>query len=304
MATFEKATVGEKISNYVKNRQNVLIAILAVVVAAVIAYTVAVTVTSKANTKGLAAIDTISYVMTQESASLSEEELEMRRNKALEDLSAYLEKEGYEVETANSAEEALAMNLSPYSLFIVDIMMERLSGFDFARQVKNIPEVEDTPLIFCSALEGEDDKVMGLNIGADDYITKPFVMSEVLARVRAVLRRASATRRIAEQHQNTNYESDVIYKTLRIDRNTKLCWLDGEEIQLTRTEYDIILFFLTHPNRIYSREEIINEVWGNDVVITNRTIDTNITRLRKKLGPYGNNIITRQGFGYGFKETD
>ena len=215
-----------------------------------------------------------------------------------------LEKEGYEVETANSAEEALAMNLSPYSLFIVDIMMERLSGFDFARQVKNIPEVEDTPLIFSSALEGEDDKVMGLNIGADDYITKPFVMSEVLARVRAVLRRASATRRIAEQHQNTNYESDVIYKTLRIDRNTKLCWLDGEEIQLTRTEYDIILFFLTHPNRIYSREEIINEVWGNDVVITNRTIDTNITRLRKKLGPYGNNIITRQGFGYGFKETD
>ena len=94
MATFEKATVGEKISNYVENRQNVLIAILAVVVAAVIAYTVAVTVTSKANTKGLAAIDTISYVMTQESASLSEEELEMRRNKALEDLSAYLEKGG------------------------------------------------------------------------------------------------------------------------------------------------------------------------------------------------------------------
>lgn len=215
-----------------------------------------------------------------------------------------LEKEGYEVDTANSAEEALAMDLTSYSLFIVDIMMDRLSGFDFAKQAQNISGVEDTPLIFCSALEGEYDKVMGLNIGADDYITKPFVMSEVLARVRAVLRRSAASRRIIERQQATNYESDVIYKPLRIDRNTKLCWMDGEEVQLTRTEYDLMLFFLTHPNRIYSREEIINEVWGNAVVITNRTIDTNITRLRKKLGTYGNNIITRQGFGYGFREAD
>lgn len=215
-----------------------------------------------------------------------------------------LEKEGYEVETANSAEEALSMDLTSYSLFIVDIMMDRLSGFDFAKQAQNISGVEDTPLIFCSALEGEYDKVMGLNIGADDYITKPFVMSEVLARVRAVLRRSVTSRRILERQQASNYESDVIYKTLRIDRNTKLCWMDGEEVQLTRTEYDLMLFFLTHPNRIYSREEIINEVWGNAVVITNRTIDTNITRLRKKLGTYGNNIITRQGFGYGFREAD
>ncbi len=215
-----------------------------------------------------------------------------------------LEKEGYEVNTAYSAEEALTMDLKPYSLFIVDIMMDKLSGFDFAKQVQNIPEIENTPFIFCSALEGEDDKVMGLNIGADDYITKPFVMSEVLARVRAVLRRASASHRTVTEVPMPNYEADVTYKTLRIDRNAKLCWLDGEEVQLTRTEYDIILFFLTHPNRIYSREEIINEVWGNDVVITNRTIDTNITRLRRKLGLYGNNIVTRQGFGYGFKEKD
>lgn len=215
-----------------------------------------------------------------------------------------LEKEGYEVSTAYSAEEALNMDLKPYSLFLVDIMMEQLSGFDFAKQVQNMPDIENTPIIFCSALEGEDDKVMGLNIGADDYITKPFVMSEVVARVRAVLRRSAATQHINMQQQNSNYEADIYYKTLRIDRNAKLVWMDSEQVQLTRTEYDILQFFLTHPNRIYSREEIINEVWGNDVVITNRTIDTNITRLRKKLGEYGNSIVTRQGFGYGFKEKD
>ncbi len=215
-----------------------------------------------------------------------------------------LEKEGYEVTTANSAEEALEMDLTPYSLFIVDIMMDHLSGFDFAKRVRNIPNLGNTPLIFCSALEGEDDKVMGLNIGGDDYITKPFVMSEVLARVRAVLRRSSATRIVSEQANDTNYEPDLVCKKLRIDRNDKQCWLDGEYLPLTRTEYDLLQFFITHPNRIYSREEIISEVWGNTVYVTSRTIDTNITRLRKKLGEFGNNIVTRQGFGYGFKETD
>lgn len=214
-----------------------------------------------------------------------------------------LEKEGYQVDTANSAEEALAMDLTPYQLFIVDIMMDRLSGFDFARAVQDIPEVEMTPIIFCSALEGEDDKVMGLNIGADDYITKPFVMTEVIARVKAVLRRAARVRTPRQPVAvNPNIESDVTYQTLRIDRNSKVCWLEGEEIQLTPTEYSMLLFFLTHSDRIYSREEIISKVWGDNVIVTNRTIDTNVTRLRRKLGPYGNNIVTRTGFGYGFKK--
>lgn len=218
-----------------------------------------------------------------------------------------LEKEGYIVDTALSAEEALEKDLTPYSLFIVDIMMDRLSGFDFAARVRTMPRIENTPLIFCSALVGEDDKVTGLNIGGDDYITKPFNIPEVKARVRAVLRRAAATRRGDQspaQQARADLEPDVTYRTLRIDRNRKTCTMDGAEIQLTRTEYDLLLFFLTHRGRIYSREEIIDQVWGGDVVISNRTIDTNITRMRKKLGDYGNNIVTRQGFGYGFKETD
>lgn len=213
-----------------------------------------------------------------------------------------LEKEGYEVDTANSAEEALTMDLGGYSLFIVDIMMEQLSGFDFAKRIRNRAETESTPVIFCSALDGEDDTVMGLNIGADDYITKPFVISVVLSRVRAVLRRAKAAQQVAYNVSKSIYEPDITFHDLRIDRNEKLCYLAGQEVNLTKTEFDILLFLLTHRNRIYSREEIIHSVWAGEVVVSNRTIDTNIARLRKKIGEYGNNIVTRLGFGYGFKE--
>ena len=179
-----------------------------------------------------------------------------------------LEKEGYEVDCAYSAEEALDMDLSGYSLFMVDIMMDQLSGYDFAKRVRNVTETEFTPILFCSALSNEDSVVKGLNIGADDYVTKPFVIGEVLARVRAILRRSGqATHRMPAVNERADYESDVIFRTLRIDRNDKTVYLDGEELPLTRTEYDILLFFLIHRNRIYSREEIINQVWGDDVVV-------------------------------------
>ena len=145
----------------------------------------------------------------------------------------------------------------------------------------------------------------GLNIGADDYVTKPFVIDEVLARVRAILRRTGQQQQRSAadiEAQQSIYESDVTFKGLRIDRNDKEVYIDNELVSLTRTEFDILLFFLTHRNRIYSREELIKNVWGDDVVVTGRTIDTNITRLRKKLGDYDKYIVTRQGFGYGFKE--
>lgn len=224
-------------------------------------------------------------------------------------------KEGYEVDVAYSAEEALEMDLKPYDLFIVDIMMESLSGFDFAKKLRNADSTESVPIIFCSALNGEDDTVMGLNIGADDYITKPFKMSEMVARVNAVLRRAeiarkaaaaaaAAARAAATQAVSDPLESRIEYQTLVIDPNDKTCYIDGQLVPLTKTELEILSFFLTHRNRIYSREEIIRRVWDDDVIVTTRTIDTNITRLRKKIGVYGNNIETRLGFGYGFKEKD
>lgn len=216
-----------------------------------------------------------------------------------------LEKEGYEVDCAYSAEEALDMDLEGYSLFMVDIMMGGLSGFDFAKRLRNVSATEEKPILFCSALSDEDYVVKGLNIGADDYVTKPFVIGEVLARVRAILRRTGQMqqRTAADiEAQQSIYESDITFKGLRIDRNDKEVYIDNELVTLTRTEFDILLFFLTHRNRIYSREEIIKNVWGDDVVVTGRTIDTNITRLRKKLGDYDKYIVTRQGFGNGFKE--
>lgn len=214
-----------------------------------------------------------------------------------------LEKAGYDVDCAYSAEEALEKDLTVYNLIIADIMMESLSGFDFAKRVRNNPATEFIPIIFCSALSGEDDTVMGLNIGGDDYITKPFVISEVLARVQAVLRRSRMNTVTARPAADDNsYVSDIKFEGLSIDRNEKLCYMDGKELNLTRTEYDILLFFLTHRNRIYSREELIEKIWDSNVVVTTRTIDTNIARLRKKIGEYGNNIVTRLGFGYGFKE--
>lgn len=224
-----------------------------------------------------------------------------------------LRKEGYDVDVAYSAEEALEKDLTPYHLFIVDIMMERLSGFDFAKRLRNNSKTEHVPIIFCSALNGEDDTVTGLNIGADDYITKPFKISEMIARVNAVLRRTRAARAAAEAANATlaaaagrtdQLEPNIEYRGLVIDPNDKACYMDGEQVALTKTEFEILVFFLRHRNRIYSREEIIRHVWADDVIVTNRTIDTNITRLRKKIGNYGNNIETRLGFGYGFKEKD
>lgn len=212
-----------------------------------------------------------------------------------------LQREGYEVDTAESAEEALRLDLSIYQLMIVDIMMEHLSGFDFAKRVRHNPATENTPIIFCSALNGEDDTVMGLNIGADDYITKPFTIGEVIARVRAVLRRTQASQYIAHNVSQSNYEPDITFRTLRIDRNNKRCFIDGQEVPLTRKEFDLLLFFMTHRERIHSREEILEQVWGSQAVSV-RTVDTTITRMRNKIGPqYSAHIVTRLGFGYGFK---
>lgn len=212
-----------------------------------------------------------------------------------------LEKEGYEVNTANSAEEALTMDLVSYQLFIVDIMMDKLSGFDFAGKLKNNSQLENKPIIFCTALSDEDDTVMGLNLGADDYITKPFSIPEVLARVRSVLRRSNIQDHIASNRSKANYESDIVFHGLRLNRNEKTCYIDGVPQPLSKTEFDLLLFFLEHRNRVYSRDEIIRSVWSN--VVSSRTVDTSLTRLRGKLGPYGKHIETRVGFGYGFKET-
>lgn len=218
-----------------------------------------------------------------------------------------LEKEGFDVETALSAEEALEKDLTEFDIVISDIMMDTLSGYDLVKRMKRNPATEHIPIILCTALDNEDSVVMGLNIGADDYITKPFVKAEVIARVKAVLRRASAKAQTKEKapvqpsYSSANAEDEIVFNNLKLDLNQKSCTINGKEIDLTPYEYKLLLFLLTHRNRIYSREEIRSEVW--ETTVNNRTVDANITRLRNKLDEYADYIQTRTGFGYAFKET-
>ncbi len=232
-----------------------------------------------------------------------------------------LQLEGYDAEIVYSATEALALDLPNYSLIILDIMMDEINGFELARQLKTNPATKYIPIIFCSALSGEDEHIMGLNIGADDYITKPFRTREVVARVKSVLRRARMTQELSSQLQQQPIRSnipqpvvqqhhapqnviehDLTYRKLRIDHNSKQCYINGESVNLTKTELELLTFLLQHRNSIYTRKELLAKIWNNSESVSNRTIDTNITRLRKKLGEYGSCITTRLGYGYGFKE--
>jgi two-component system phosphate regulon response regulator PhoB len=208
-----------------------------------------------------------------------------------------LEKEGYEVTTAYSAEEVLAIDIKDMSLIILDIMMGELSGFGLAGILKKLPDTSEIPIIFCSALDGEDDKIKGLDMGADDYIAKPYSIAEVLARVRSVLRR---TKRSATPEQQS--DNVIRYEGLEVNTLNKRCFVDGEEVQLTRKEFDILSLLLSNRGTILSREQIMRHVWSDEVVVLDRTIDVNITRMRKKLRNYGNHIITRTGYGYGFED--
>lgn len=204
-----------------------------------------------------------------------------------------LEAQGYEVDVAYSAEEAIKMHPERYALILLDIMMGEMSGFQMAHILKEKPDTAKVPIIFCTAKDTENDTVAGLNIGADDYISKPFSLSEVVARVRNVIRRTS----------QTEAEPDsIVYETLKLDLRSKQCTLEGEEIPLTKKEFEVLKLFLSLKGVIFSREEILKRVWGGDIVVLGRTIDVNITRLRKKIGRYGKHIITRNGYGYGFQE--
>lgn len=209
-----------------------------------------------------------------------------------------LEREGYEVLTALSAEEALTLELDKLDLIILDVMMGELSGFSMAKILRKRRDTATLPIIFCTARDTEADKIEGLDIGADDYIAKPFSVAEVMARVRSVLRRS--------QHQSkaTTEDSDNIirFEDLEINQLKKRCTISDEEISLTRKEFDILVLLLSNRGSILSREQIMKRVWSDEVVVLDRTIDVNITRMRKKLGKYGNHIITRTGYGYGFEE--
>lgn len=210
-----------------------------------------------------------------------------------------LENEGYDVDTALSAEEALLLDVKQYSLILLDVMMGEISGIKMAKMLKSDVSTANIPIIFCTARDSEDDMVMGLNIGADDYIMKPYTIRNVIARVKSVLRRTSGNKTstvIPEKKHVLTVEG------LCLDLEFKRCTIDGKEVKLVRKEFELLAYLISQRGKICSREQILNSVWSDEVVVLDRTIDVNITRLRSKLDKYGSYIVTRSGFGYGFRD--
>lgn len=203
-----------------------------------------------------------------------------------EGLCTYLEQEGYAVDTAFSAENALEYDIACYDLLLLDIMMDKMSGTELAAKLKENPATADIPIIFLTAKDQDDDMVAGLQLGADDYIVKPFSIKNVIARIEAVLRRTSG-----KKQQNG----------IVCDRQTLACTIDGKAVKLPRKEFEILALFLENPDRIFTREEVMHKVWPEDVVVFDRTVDVHITKLRNKIAPYGKHIISRSGYGYGWQ---
>ena len=203
------------------------------------------------------------------------------------------EEAGYKVDTANSAEEALKLDLTQYNLLLLDVMMGEISGFKMARMLKADKDTANIPIIFITAKDTENDTITGFNLGADDYISKPFSLREVIMRVKAVLRRTA--------NLQLKDSEELQYKGLVINVPQKKVTINGEEVSLTKKEFEILLLLLQNSGRVFSREDILSKVWNDEVYVLDRTIDVNITRLRKKIGEYGKHIVTRLGYGYCFE---
>lgn len=204
-----------------------------------------------------------------------------------------LETEGYVVETANSAEEAMTMDISSYNLLLLDVMMGEMSGFAMAKKLKENPMTANIPIIFLTARDTENDTVTGFNLGADDYISKPFSIREVLVRIRAVIRRT-------KESDDSTEPKTLKYQGLEMDLDKKTVTIDGEDVPFTKTEFELLHLFLSEKGHVFSRQELIDRIWPKDVLVLDRTVDVNITRLRKKIGRFAKCIVTRLGFGYYF----
>ena len=211
---------------------------------------------------------------------------------------------GYDAEAAYSGETAfeqivnrtrLALSSSEksFDLLILDVMMPGMSGFELAERLKGNPSTSSIPIIFLTAKDTEDDTLQGFGLGADDYVTKPFSVREVVARVKAVLARSQST---------AIGETIVSFEGLVLDLGKKSATVDGESVSLTKTEFELLGLLLRHRGQVFSRQQIFDAVWPEDVVVSDRTVDVNITRMRKKIGRYGSYIVSRQGFGYVFEE--
>ena len=217
-----------------------------------------------------------------------------------------LELEGYMVDVAHSAEEALHLRLSDYGLVLLDVMMGQISGFKMARMMRESEETKHVPIIFITARDAENDLVTGFNLGADDYISKPFSIKEVILRVKAVMRRTAVVESpgnnvVLVGKINKSGVNVISYEGIEVDLDSKSVMVDGCEVAFTKREFELLKLLIDNPNKVFSREEILKLVWHDDVCVLDRTVDVNITRVRKKIGRYGSNLVSRQGYGYSFK---
>lgn len=200
-----------------------------------------------------------------------------------------LENEGYEIETAESAEDAMQKLAEKHNLILLDVMMGGISGFKFADQLRKSDN--KTPIIFLTAKDTENDMLTGFSIGGDDYISKPFSVKEVIARVKSVLKRTNA-------QESTEKDDKIKINNLEIDLEAKTVFVDEQIIELTKTEYNILVLFAEHPGKTFSRSDILQKAWNADNIVLDRTVDVHIARLRKKIGRYGDLIVNRTGYGY------
>lgn len=234
-------------------------------------------------------------------------------------LSYSLQKAGYETLIAHSAEEALEnyeLRIKNYEidLILLDIMMDKMSGLEMAEKLRldigrtqselldaSLLDIGMPPIIFLTALSDESTVLQGFNLGADDYITKPFRIAEVLARVAAVLRRTKARRREGDEAiRLENDESLIVFEGIEVNKADMSLKVDGETVVMTRKEIELLVYILTHRGQILSREHLLKNVWDSNGYVMERTVDVHITHLRKKLGQYGKRIVTKSGYGYLF----
>lgn len=206
-------------------------------------------------------------------------------------LSFNLERQGYKVQVAHSAIDAMRLMTNYFHLIILDVMMPGMSGFDFAQKLKEDSIWARIPIVFLTAKDNEDDILRGFDIGADDYIAKPFSIKELLARVKAVLSRS----------HSGETENIISIDGVIINPQAKAVTIDGVDADLTKTELELLMFLIKNSGQVFSRKELLENVWPNNVVVTHRTVDVNITRLRKKLGRFSSHILTKSGYGYSFE---
>ena len=228
-------------------------------------------------------------------------------------LSYSLQKAGYDTLVAHSAEEALELLQSPNSLIasspidliLLDIMMGEMSGLEMAEKLRSDIGYRESgigipPIIFLTALSDEDTVLQGFQLGADDYISKPFRIAEVLARVAAVLRRSATPKTAVQNSSEVQNSSTIVFEGIVVNKADMSLKVDGETVVMTRKEIELLCYLLTHRGQILSREHLLKNVWDSNGFVLERTVDVHITHLRKKLGQYGKRIVTKSGYGYMF----